>query len=323
MAAETVTLEDIARARRVVERWLPRAPLERSPLLSRELGGEVWLKIETFKPTRTFKARGALNAIASLDADARGCGVVAASGGSHGLGVAWAASTLGTSAVIVMPEAVSGEIVAGCRDLGARVVLRGTIYDETLALAREIEREEDRTFISAYADPRIIAGQGTVGAEILEDLPDVELVVLPVGGGGLFAGAALALHGARSSVRVIGVEPVGSDAVGRSLAAGMPVALERPWSIADKLVSGTTAQLNLALIREHAAGCVTVDEDAILAATREYVVRHALLVEPAGAVPLAAVRSGRVNVRGTRCVLVVTGGNLTPAVLQRALSVAG
>ena len=323
MTDETVTLEDIARARQVVERWLPRAPLERSPLLSRELGGEIWLKIETFKPTRSFKARGALNAVASLDADTRGRGVVAASGGSHGLGVAWAASTLGTSAVIVMPESVSGEIVASCRDLGARVVLHGAIYDESLVLAHEIESQEGRTFLSAYADPRIIAGQGTVGAEILLDLPDVELVVLPVGGGGLFAGAALALHGARSAVRVIGVEPIGSDAVGRSLTAGKPVVLERPWSIADKLVSGTTAALNLALIRKHAAGCVTVTEEAILAATREYVVRHALMVEPAGAAPLAAVRTGRVDVRGTRAVLVVTGGNLTPAVLQRALSEAG
>jgi len=210
--AAPIGIADIVAARRIVDRYLPRAPLERSPLLSKELGAEIHLKIETFKPTRTFKVRGALNKIASLDPAARGRGVVAASAGSHAQGVAYAAWALGVAATVVMPRGVSPTIVGVCEAYGATVLLEGDVYDDTLALADRIVREEGRTLVHPYADPLIVAGQGTIGLEILEDLPEVGTVVVGVGGGGLITGIGLAIKASRPGVRIVGVEPAGADA---------------------------------------------------------------------------------------------------------------
>lgn len=307
-------------ARRVVDGYLPRAPLERSPLLCQELGADVHLKIETFKPTRTFKVRGALNKIASLDERARARGVVAASAGSHAQGVAYAAWALGVAATVVMPSSVAPQIVSVCRSYGAMVRLEGDVYDDTLALAHRVEEEEGRTFVHPYADPLIVAGQGTIGLELREDIPNVETVIVAVGGGGLICGIGLALKHADPRVRIVGVEPEGADAFGRSLRAGHPVEIERPHSIADKLVAKSTQQLNVDLGREVVDEVVTVTEEALADATYEFVERHSMLVEPSGAAPLAAIRSGRLNVAGQRVVLVVSGGNAAPPLLGRIIA---
>ena len=314
-----VSLADVEAARLIVDRYLPRAPIERSPYLSQLLGVEILLKIETFKPTRTFKVRGALNKIASLDAPARGRGVVAASAGSHAQGVSYAAYRLGAPATVVMPRGVSDTIVGVCRAYGAEVLLEGEMYDDTLALAHRIEREQGKTFVHPYADPLIIAGQGTIGLEILDDVADVETVIVPVGGGGLIGGVALALKERRPAVRVIGVEPEGSDAVRRSRAAGHPVQLEHPHSVADKLVAKGTEQLNVDLARAYVDDIVTVTDAALEAATYDYLERLSLLVEPSGAATLAAVRSGAARPNG-KTVLVVSGGNAAAPVLARILA---
>ena len=311
------TVADVVAARAVVDRYLPRAPLERSPLLSADLGADVYLKIETFKPTRTFKVRGALNKIASLDEAARRRGVVAASAGSHAQGVAFAAAALGAPATVVMPRGVSETIVRVCRAYGANVLLEGDVYDDTLALAHRIEREEGRTFVHPYADPLIVAGQGTIGLEILDDLPDVELVVVAVGGGGLITGIALALRSSRPGVRVVGVEPEGADAVGRSVRAGHPIVLEHPQSVADKLVAKSTEPLNVELASRYVDEFVTVSDSDLERASYEYLEALSLLVEPSGAAPLAAVRAGKVDPRGLRTVLVVSGGNATASLIAR------
>jgi len=304
-------------ARRIVDRYLPRAPLERSPLLSTDLGADVYLKIETFKPTRTFKVRGALNKIASLDDAARRRGVVAASAGSHAQGVAFAASALEAPATVVMPRGVSDTIVRVCQAYGAEVLLEGEVYDDTLALAHRIEREQGKTFVHPYADPLIVAGQGTIGLEILDDLPDVELAIVAVGGGGLITGIALALRAARPNVRVVGVEPEGADAVGRSVRAGHPIVLEHPQSVADKLVAKSTEMLNVELATRYVDEFVTVSDRDLERASYEYLESLSLLVEPSGAAPLAAVRAGKVDVRGRRTVLVVSGGNATAELIAR------
>jgi threonine dehydratase len=312
------TVADLVAARSVVDRYLPRAPLERSPLLSAELGADIYLKIETFKPTRTFKVRGALNKIASLEIAARRRGVVAASAGSHAQGVAFAASALGAPATVVMPRGVSETIVRVCRAYGAEVLLEGEVYDDTLALAHRIEREQGKTLVHPYADPLVIAGQGTIGLEILDDLPDVELVVVAVGGGGLIAGIALALRSSRrEAVQIVGVEPEGADAVGRSVHAGHPVVLDHPQSVADKLVAKSTDALNVGLVARDVDRFVTVRDDDLERASYEYLESLSLLVEPSGAAPLAAVRAGKVDPRGRRTVLVVSGGNATPALIAR------
>lgn len=311
------TVADVAAARRVVDRYLPPAPLERSPLLSSDLDADVYLKIETFKPTRTFKVRGALNKIASLDDAARHRGVVAASAGSHAQGVAFAASALGARATVVMPRGVSGTIVRVCQAYGAEVLLEGDVYDDTLALAHRIEREQGKTFVHPYADPLIVAGQGTIGLEILDDLPDVELVIVAVGGGGLITGIALALRSALPDVRIVGVEPEGADAVGRSVRAGHPIVLEHPQSVADKLVAKSTESLNVALATRYVDEFVTVSDWELERASYEYLESLSLLVEPSGAAPLAAIRAGKVDPRGLRAVLVVSGGNATAALIAR------
>jgi threonine dehydratase len=311
------TIADVTAARRVVDRHLPRAPLERSPLLSDDLGADIHLKIETFKPTRTFKVRGALNKIASLDPDARRRGVVAASAGSHAQGVAYAAAALGAPATVVMPRGVSDTIVRVCRAYGAEVLLEGELYDDTLALAQRIEREQGKTLVHPYADPLIVAGQGTIGLEILEDLPDVALVIVAVGGGGLIGGIGLAIRASRPLVRIVGVEPEGADAVGRSVRAGHPVQLEHPHSVADKLVAKSTDALNVALASRYVDEFVTVSDDDLEAASLAYLESVSLLVEPSGAAPLAALRAGKVDARGGKTVLVVSGGNFNAALLAR------
>ena len=311
------TVADLVAARRVVDRYLPRAPLERSPLLSADLEADIYLKIETFKPTRTFKVRGALNKIASLDDGARRRGVVAASAGSHAQGVAFAASALGAPATVIMPRGVSETIVRVCQAYGAEVLLEGDVYDDTLALAHQIEREQGKTLIHPYADPLVIAGQGTIGLEILDDLPDVELVIVAVGGGGLITGIALALRSSRPEVEMVGVEPEGADAVGRSVRAGHPIVLDHPQSIADKLVAKSTEALNVMLAARYVDRFVTVIDDDLERASYEYLEALSLLVEPSGAAPLAAVRAGKVDLRGRRTVLVVSGGNATPALIAR------
>ncbi len=315
-----VTIEDVEAARVVVDHHLRRSPLEHSPHLSRSLNAEIHLKLENTRPTRSFKVRGALNRISALDAAARGRGVVAASGGNHAQGVAYAAHVLGTSATVVMPETVAPSIAEVCRGYGARVVLRGQIYDDTLALAHEIERDEGRTFVHPYEDPLVIAGQGTIGLEILEDLPDVETILVPAGGGGLLCGIALAVkERARRPVRVIGVEPVGADNVARSVAAGRPLSLDAPRSVAERLVAKSTGVLNVELARRYVDGFVTVTDEAIERAVYEHFDRLSLLVEPSGAATLAAVRSGAVRAVG-RMALVVSGGNVPAPTLARILA---
>ena len=315
-----VTIDDIDAARVVIDRHLRRSPLEHSPALSRALGAEVHLKLENTRPTRSFKVRGALNRIASLDQTARDRGVVTASGGNHGQGVAYAAYVLGTSATVVMPEAVAPSIAEVCRSYGARVLLRGQIYDDTLALAHEIERDEGRTFVHPFEDPLVIAGQGTIGLEILEDLPDVGTIIVPAGGGGLICGIACAVkERATGKVRVIGVEPEGSDNVARSVAAGRPVSLDAPRSIADRLVAKSTGALNVELARRYVDEFVTVSDQGLERAVFEYFDRLSLLVEPSGAATLAAMRSGAVRAAG-RMVLVVSGGNVPAPMLARILA---
>jgi threonine dehydratase len=319
MQRAPTTLE-IRSARAVVDRYLPRAPLERSPVLSTEFGCDLYLKIESFKPTRAFKARGALVKIASLDDAARRRGVVAASAGSHAQGVAFAAHVLGAPATVVMPHAVSDTIVGVCRGYGAEVLLEGEVFDEAREVAHRIERDRNMTFIHPYADPLIVAGQGTIGLELLEELPDLELVVVAVGGGGLSGGIALAVKSVRPQVRVIGVEPEGADAVQRSVRAGAPVVLEHPRSVADKLVAKTTEPISIEIGRRYIDEYVTVTESGLEDATYDYLERLSLLVEPSGAAPLAALREGKIDARGRRTVLIVSGGNVAPALLARIVS---
>ncbi|HYY54784.1 MAG TPA: threonine/serine dehydratase, partial [Candidatus Dormibacteraeota bacterium] len=320
-AEAPVRLADIDRARAVVRRYLSvPTPLEPAPLLSKELGAEVWLKLETVQPTRAYKVRGALAKLASLDRDRLARGVVAASAGNHGQAVAWAAWRLGTTATIVMPRGVDRGVVERCRAYGADVRLVGDVYDDTLALAHELEERDGRTFVHPYGDPIVVAGQGTIGLEILEQLPAAQVVLAGVGGGGLVSGIATALKASGWRGNVYGVEPEGADAVTRSLAAGRPVTVDHPASLADKLVAKSTLPITLDIFDRYVDGVVRVSETAIADAVYEYASRLSLLVEGSGAVGLAALRSGLVDARERHVVLVVSGANISADVLARIVT---
>lgn len=267
--------------------------VRRTPLLDAVLDGRrVLLKLEQTQVTGTFKARGATNALLSLAG--RPPAVVAASGGNHGLGVAYAATVAGVRAVVVVPESVPGTKAAALTAAGAEVVRHGEQYAHAEAHARALAAERGLPFVHPFADPAVIAGQGTVAREVLADAPGgVDTIVVAVGGGGLLAGTALACAG--TGVRATGVEPAGAPTLHRALAAGEPVDVPVDTVTASALGARRTDPVPLAVIAEHAGGTLLVDDDAVLAARDLLWARCRLAVEPAGAAALAAVLAGLVD----------------------------
>jgi len=300
--------------------------VERTPLVRFDSGDpriDLWLKLECLQVTGAFKARGAWNQISLLSPAERAAGVVAVSSGNHGKALAWAAERSGVSAAIVMPADSYPNKIQACRDHGAEVLL-GKDRAQAEALCRE-RVEAGATLVHPYDSERTIQGAGTVGLEIAADKQDVEVVLVPVGGGGLVAGCSLALHGALDpSVAVFGVEPEGAATLGPALEAGEVVPLRRVQSAVQGLCPPSLGKLNLAVCREHVAGAIALSDAAIFAAQRELVLGGGWTVEPAGAAGVAAVLSaalpaelleGRTARNPLRVVAVVSGGNPDPAQL--------
>ncbi len=279
------------------------------------LAGAVILKPESLQVTGSFKPRGAYNKLASLPDAERARGVVAFSSGNHAQGVAYAARLLGAPATIIMPtDAVTAKLEATKR-LGAEVIQVGTTSQERMEYGVALAGETGRALVPAYDDPMIVAGQGTIGLEILEDRPDVEAVVVPLGGGGMLAGIALAIKSQRPEVRVIGVEPVGAADGQESLRAGRIATWERPNTVADGLRATHLGDLPFALIARLVDDIVTVTEEEIRAAVLALTQGAKLVVEPSGAVAVAALMHDKTGVEGRRVVAVVSGGNIDPALL--------
>lgn len=315
-----VTIQEIYAARKRIAPLVQRTPLEYSRLLSDLTGAQVYLKLELMRETRAFKLRGATNYLMALSPEERSLGVVAASGGSHAVGVACAAAQLGVSAVIVMTERSPVNLRAICRGYGAEVIVQGQVYNDAAQVAEELSRTTGRRLIHSYDDPYIVAGQGTVGLEIMEDLPQVDSVIIPTGGGGLLGGAGCAIKSLRPEASVIGVEPEQAAAMYESLKAGEIVHLANPRSLADKLVVKAVGRLNLAMAQRYVDKVVTVSEDQIAEAIRLLLEQASLLVEGAGAAALAALLAMRAESAGRRVVLVLTGGNIDPKVLSQVLN---
>ncbi|MFZ5815683.1 MAG: threonine ammonia-lyase [Bacillota bacterium] len=315
-----ITIQEIYLARKRIAPLVGRTPLEYSRLLSDLTGAQVFLKPEMLRETRAFKLRGAANFLLALTPEERSRGVVAASGGSHAVGVAYAASHLGVPATIVMTERSPVNLRAICAGYGAEVLVRGQVYNDAAQVAGEISRNTGRRLIHSYDDPHIIAGQGTVGLEIMEDLPEVDAVIVPVGGGGLLAGVGCAVKTLKPRAAVIGVEPEQAAAMHESLRQGEIVHLPDPRSLADKLVVKAVGELNLALAQRYADRIVTVSEEAIARGIYTLLDKASLLVEGAGAAALAALQQERADLAGKRVVLILTGGNIEPAVLSRVLN---
>jgi threonine dehydratase len=283
--------------------------------LTQAAGVPVYLKLENQQPTGAFKLRGAWTAVRRLPAAARRRGVITYSSGNHGQALAWAARRMGLRAVIVMPETAPAAKVAGVRKWGGEVVLAGTTSEHRKAKADELIAQEGFSVIPPFDHADVIAGQATVGLEIVEDLPRVAHVAVPVGGGGLLAGITTALAAVAPAARVVAVEPGGSAAMGAALAAGHVVRLDRTTSIADGLLPVAAGALPFSLVNGR-VDCVTVTDDAIAEATVWLNREVDLLVETSGAVTTAALRSGAFRPTGPT-VLVVSGGNVDPADIER------
>ncbi len=289
-----------------------RTPLLPAPWLSEQLGGvPVRLKCENLQRVGAFKMRGAYNALAMMPEEERQRGVITASSGNHGQALALAARMFGVPAVIVMPETAPPVKVEGVRGYGAEVVFAGTTSPERFRKAHELVEQRGLVMIPPFDDPRIVAGQGTVGLEILEDWPEVENVLVPVGGGGLLAGIAAYLKREQPACRIVGVEPENSPCMHHSLEAGEPTNVEVRPSVADGLLPVRPGDLTFAHARELVDGAVLVEEDAIVHATRALLLRSKIVVEFSGAVGVAALASGRFRATGPTAV-VLSGGNMDP-----------
>ncbi len=316
-APPLVSIADIRAAAERVREHVIRTPLLPSPELAEATGAaEVRLKCENLQRAGAFKARGGINFVAQLPPEALERGIITYSSGNHAQAVALAARLQGVRAVVVMPTTAPGVKVEGARRLGAEVVFEGTTSLERKRRAEAIARDEDLTMVPPFDDPRIIAGQGTVGLEIVEDWVDVDLVLVPVGGGGLASGVAAAVRALRPEARVIGVEPEGGASMRSALAAGGPVTLDSTGSIADGLLPVRSGDLTWRHMDALSDGVVTVDDAAIRDATRFILHRHRLVVEFSGAATVAALQSGAVECAGRNVVAVLSGGNLDPSFLS-------
>jgi threonine dehydratase len=311
-SGELVAPASIERAARDLDGVAIRTPLLAAPWLCDELGVEVRFKCENLQRAGAFKIRGAYTAIARLAPAARARGVIAFSSGNHAQGVALAARMFGVRAVVVMPTTAPSNKVEGARRLGAEVVLEGTTSTERQRRAEQIAAEQDLTIVPAFDDLDIIAGQGTAGREIMQDWPDVEMVLVPIGGGGLISGVAAWVKHARPATRVIGVEPAAADAMKQSVDAGRPVTIPPARTIADGLMPVRPGDHNFAHVQAFVDDIVRVSDEAIFDATRRLLTASKLVVEFSGAATVAALLSGAVRPAG-RTVAVLSGGNLDPA----------
>ncbi|NUR61561.1 MAG: threonine ammonia-lyase [Catenulispora sp.] len=318
MSTATVTLEDVERARKQLEGVARRTPLEGSRTLSEKVRGPVHFKCENLQRTGSFKIRGAYVRIANLEPAERAHGVVAASAGNHAQGVALAASLLDSKSTVFMPEGAPLPKVAATEAYGAHVRFAGSTVDEALIAARAFAADTGATFIHPFDHPDVIAGQGTVGLEILEQCPDVRTIVVAVGGGGLLAGITVAVQAKRPDVRVIGVQAAGAAAYPPSLAAGRPVQLAGMATMADGIAVGRPGDVPFGLISGAGDEVRVVSEEALSKAMLLLLERAKLVVEPAGAAAVAAVMDDPHAFDGPTVAL-LSGGNIDPLLMMRMI----
>ncbi|ELZ51302.1 threonine dehydratase [Halorubrum coriense DSM 10284] len=306
-----LSLADIREARERVSGVARHTPLERSRSFSEMSGADLHLKLENFQRTGAFKIRGAMNRIQTLSEAEREAGVVTASAGNHAQGVALAASRAGVDATVVMPKFAPVSKVKATRGYGASVRLEGVDYDEAQAYAHQLEREEGRTYVHAFDDPVVMAGQGTLGLEIVDDCPELDTVVVPIGGGGLISGVAVAIKEQLPDARVVGVQAEGAASAAKSLEAGEVTEIDSVDTIADGIATRSIGDRTLEVMEEYVDEVVTVDDREIALALTLLLERAKTLVEGAGAVALAAVLSEAFEYDdGETVVAALCGGNI-------------
>jgi threonine dehydratase len=316
--AVPVIFADIRDAAQRISGSVIRSPFIRSLTLSSITGAELWLKLESLQFTSSFKERGAANKLLALTEDERKRGVIAMSAGNHAQGVAYHAERLGIAATIVMPKPTPFVKVSRTRHHGARVVLEGETLSDAAAFAQKLAREQNLVFVHPYDDPRIIAGQGTAGLEMLEDVPDLDCIVVPVGGGGLIAGTAIAAAGLKRKTEIIGVE-VESYSAASQMLAGQPVAIKGGATIAEGIAVRDVGAVPMSILRTHGVKVVTVPENLIERALVLLLEIEKTVVEGAAAAALAAVLAEPKRFAGRKVGLLLTGGNIDTRVLANVL----
>jgi threonine dehydratase len=309
-------LKEIEAAAERIAGVASRTPLVESPALSRLTGHEVYLKLECFQPIKVFKIRGAHNKISLLSQSS----VVAASSGNHGIAVAYSSRLLSKKCTVVVPETAVREKVDTIAEYGAEVVKAGRYSNEREAKAKNIAEATGAAFVHPFNDPDVIAGQGTCGLEIADQLSDIDAVLVPVGGGGLISGVSTALKAIRPKTRVYGVEPQGAPKLTEALKAKKVVTVPSPVSIADGLIPSALGKLTFEACSKNVDGSFTVSEEDILRATRAMIREARIFAEPSGATPLAPLLSGSSPSIGRRVVLVVSGGNVSHELLAKMLT---
>lgn len=314
---DDVTLQDIFQAQQTIAPLARQTPLIESETLGERLGSSVYLKLETLQKTGTFKARGAANKIRNLSDDERARGVITVSTGNHGRAVAYVARQLGIRAVVCISERVPPNKVDALRRLDPELVIHGHSQDDAARRADELRQERGLAMIHPFDDPHIIAGQGTIGLELLQRQPELDAVLVPLSGGGLISGIALALKSAASSIRVIGVSMERSPVMYHSLRAGRPVELPEEDTLADSLLGGIGLDNahTFRMVQHYVDDVVLVSEEEIARAMAFALREHHLITEGAGAVGIAALLSGKARSLGRRVALVVSGGNVSLPVL--------
>ena len=316
-----ISLQDVQAAKARLAPYIVRTPLLRIPALDEALGCEVYLKFEGFQVMGAFKIRGAMNKALSLTPGELAKGLVCASSGNHAQGVACAAQRLGTKSVIVMPTTAPAVKVEGVKSFGGEIELVGTLSSEREARATELAEKEGMVNIHPYADPYVAAGQGTMGLEILENLPDVDAVAVPIGGGGMISGVSTAVKGLAPHVKTIGVEPAGAPRYSVSRAAGKPMELDKVDTIADGTRTDHANPDNFEMIQARVDELCTVEDEYIRKAMYLLMTKAKITVEPSGAMPVAAALAGKLPVeKGAKVAFVLSGGNVDPRLAADVLA---
>ena len=316
----SVSFEEIQKARETLNGVICRTGLAYSNIISEMSGNNVYLKMENLQRTGSFKLRGAYNKIANLSESEKKNGVIASSAGNHAQGVALAATTFGIKSTIVMPKHAPLSKVIATRGYGAKVVLHGDVYDDAYAEAKRIQAEENATFVHPFNDPLVMAGQGTIALELFEDLPDVDVVVVPIGGGGLISGMAVALKRLKPTIKIIGVQTKNCPGMAESIARKQIVTVDGIPSIADGITVKTPGDLSFDLCQRYVDDIVTVDEEEIASAILLLLEKVKTVAEGAGAASIAAVLNRLSGYKNKKIVAVISGGNIDVNMMTRIIN---
>ena len=312
-------VEEVIKAQKVIAGVARITPLSYAETFSRLIGSDIYFKFENLQKTGSFKIRGAMNKISTLSIEEKRHGVIAASAGNHAQGVAHAATMTGVKSTIVMPEGAPVSKAEATKNYGATVIMAGENYDQAFQHAQKLQDETQATFVNAFDDYAIIAGQGTVGLEILEQCPEVEAVIVPIGGGGLISGVAGYLKERRPGIKIIGVQTENVPSMYLSRQSGKIISLEKGKSIADGINVRKPGTLTFPLVEKYVDDIVTVDDEAIVRAMLMLLERSKTVVEGSGAVSLAALLAGKVSLQSKKTVLVLSGGNIDFNVISQII----